>query len=127
MVETAVVVEPNGAVLYWHEPRRRTATALPDSRALWLVLWEARERLGGVAHTHPGVGPPHPSAEDLTTFAACEEGLGRRLSWWIATATDCVAFVWVGPGRLDYTPAPAGHTPWLDELRTRSTHSAGGL
>lgn len=127
MLETACVVDADGGVLLWHEPPRRSVVALPDSRDLWLVLFETRAILGGLAHSHPGVGPPTPSAEDLTTFAACEAGLGRRLSWWIATADTCVRYVHAGPGRLDYAPADLGPTPWLDELRARSyLHSPGG-
>ena len=41
--------------------------------------------LAGVAHSHPGGGIPTPSWEDLTTFAAVEDGLGQRLVWWIVS------------------------------------------
>ncbi|MEM6930886.1 MAG: hypothetical protein AAF602_28385 [Myxococcota bacterium] len=122
MLETAVVIDVDGQVLHWHAPPGATATALPDARGLWEVLWIHRSRLGGVAHVHPG-GAPVPSAVDLTTFAACEAGLGRRLVWWIATATDLVAFVHAGPGRLDYHPRPhvvKDVAAWLPELRDRS-------
>lgn len=127
MLETAVVVDAEGGVIAWHEPARRSAASIPDSRDLWLVLWDHRDRLGGLAHSHPGGGQPRPSTEDLTTFAACEAGLGRRLSWWIATTDACVRFVHAGPGRFDYAPAAPLPTPWLDELRSRSHSTQGGL
>ncbi|MEO0604598.1 MAG: hypothetical protein AAF211_24400 [Myxococcota bacterium] len=122
MIEIAVVVDVDGRALHWHAPSDATATALPDSRGLWGMLWTHRSRLAGVAHVHPN-GAPVPSAIDLTTFAACEAGLGRRLVWWIATAADLAAFVHVGPGRLDYHPwpcVPADVAAWLPELRARS-------
>ena len=136
-LEAAVVVTRSercgrgGRASYWHLPLGRTATALPDSRALWVALWDRREALLGVAHSHPGWGPPRPSRVDLETFDACERGLGLRLRWWIATRDRVRCFGWVGPGPLDYAPwplveGPAGARPggdgpealaWLPRLR----------
>lgn len=120
MMEAAAVIGRGGVVLYWHAPADRTAVTLPDSRRLWEVLWTHRDRVAGVAHTHPGAGTPMPSWEDLTTFAACEDGLGRRLSWWIATRAHARRFRWSGPGRHDYAPGILGPTPWLGDLRAIS-------
>ena len=102
MLEAAAVIDITGAPIHWHLPAGRTAVHLPDSRSLWEVLWESRSRLAGVAHTHPGAGLPVPSWEDLTTFSACEEGLGKRLDWWIATADQVRVFRWVGPTPYRY-------------------------
>jgi proteasome lid subunit RPN8/RPN11 len=52
------------------------------------VLWDYRQVLGGVVHTHPWEGPTEPSQTDVTTFAAVEQGLGKRLIWPIATMTN---------------------------------------
>jgi len=121
VVEAAAVIDPEGAVLAWHLPPGRTAVSLPDSRSLWSTLWAHRDRLGGLAHTHPGTGRPVPSREDLTTFAACEAGLGLRLDWWIATADQVLRFRWCGPGRTDYvSQEPLGPTTWLERLRQLS-------
>lgn len=122
MVEVAVVVDQEGLPLYWHLPPGRSALAIPDSRDLWDILWRYRERLGGVAHSHPGGGIPVPSKEDLTTFAACEAGLGRRLDWWILTRDHVRCFAWEGPGRLDYAPCRrTDEVPaWVEGLRLRS-------
>lgn len=105
-VETAVVLDQAGRAIHWHRPSGATATSLPDSRALWEVLWAHRHELGGVAHTHPGAGPPVPSHEDLTTFAAIEAALGRRLRWWIVTADQVRCFRWTGPEPLTYGGVP---------------------
>ncbi len=120
MREAALVVGEGGEVLHRHSPAGRTTVSLPDSRDLWAVLWEHRARIVGVAHTHPGVGTPRPSWEDLTTFAAVEDGLGRRLIWWIASADGLAAFGWSGPDRYVYGPVDPGEAGWLVELRALS-------
>ena len=94
MIETALVFNRQGHALYWHEPPGRTSGALPDSPQLWDVLWEYRNNLGGVAHTHPWDGPTSPSHTDITTFAAVEKGLGTRLIWPIVTITHVNYFSW---------------------------------
>lgn len=122
MLETAAVIARDGRVLHWHTPEGRSHVALPDSRALWEVLWQHRAEVAGIAHSHPGTGVPRPSWEDLTTFAACEDGLGVRLSWWIATQDQLRCFRWQGPDRFRYrallvaTPDP----DWLLYLREQS-------
>jgi len=103
-METALVFDDRGCVLFWHLPADRSQGAIPDSRGLWERLWENRERLGGVAHTHPWNGAAQPSSTDVTTFAAVEQGLGQRLIWPIVTFSEVVYFEWVGPDRLDYGP-----------------------
>jgi hypothetical protein len=122
MLETAVVIGAQGEALYWHLPTGRSAGALPDSRTLWSVLWSQRDSLQGVAHTHPGSGLPRPSWTDVTTFAACEDGLGRRLRWWIATEDALRCFCWIGPHRFHYIEAPIDpiEPPWLAPLRERT-------
>ncbi len=127
MMETGAVIAKGGRVLHWHLPEGRTVASLPDSRPLWDVLWEAGDELAGFAHSHPGSGLPLPSHTDLTTFAAVEAGLGRRLSWWITSSDQLTVTVHASRhgdpgGRLDYvTFRIAEHRPaWLDELRRLS-------
>jgi len=121
MMEAAVVVAADGSVLHWHQPAGRSAMSLPDSRDLWEVIWAHRGLIAGIAHTHPGSGWPRPSWEDVTTFAACEDGLGRRLSWWIATSDRVRRYHWSGPRKHDYAGGfPVGPTPWLGHLRVIS-------
>lgn len=103
MIETAVVFDCDGKVIHWHEPQGRSGGSLPDSRKLWDVLWENREILGGVAHTHPWNGSANPSSTDLTTFAAIETGLGKTLVWPVVTF-DEVSY-WMRSGD-EYTKRP---------------------
>jgi hypothetical protein len=120
-MEVGVVVDRQGRALYWHLPAGRSQAALPDSRALWEVLWERRAELGGFAHSHPGSGPPCPSSVDRSTFSAIEAALGQRLDWWI-TSEDVLRL-------YRYDERAGAHVPrgilaeapcWLSELRQRS-------
>lgn len=132
-MEAALVIGQNDEILYEHIPAGRSAGSLPDSRDLWDVLWEHRQVLAGVAHSHPGRGNPWPSGTDATTFDAVELGLGRPLTWWICTRDRCFALnlrdtsrTWVESIRaydaIDqvrhdrYGVAP----PWLFRLRELS-------
>lgn len=120
-VEHGAVIGPGEDVLFWHVPPGRSRVALPDSRALWDVLWTHRATLVGFAHTHPGIGPPVPSTEDVTTFAAVEAALGRRLVWWISTEDVLVRLGFAGPGAGDYEACREGRAPpWLAGLRQLS-------
>ena len=102
-METGLVFDITGGLMYWHVPPDRSKGALPDSRVLWDVLWDNREILGGVAHTHPWICPANPSSVDVTTFAAVEKGLGKRLVWPIVTFSEVGYFTWVGPNVHDYS------------------------
>ncbi len=102
MMESAVIVGKGGAPIYWHLPANRSSIHIPDSRDLWEVIWENRNVIEGLAHTHPGSGKPNPSYEDLTTFSAIEKAIGRKLFWWIVTEDDFAEFAHFGPGPLHY-------------------------
>lgn len=122
MIETGVVVDREGNAIHWHLPAGRSGGALPDSRTLWDVLWENRANIEGFAHSHPGSGVPGPSYTDVTTFAAVEAGLGRRLVWWITSSDQVIALRWVGPHRLDYSASLilTIEPSWVPELRRLS-------
>ena len=100
-METALVFDRQGRTIYWHEPNGRTSGSIPDTRSLWDVLWENRNILGGVAHTHPWDGEANPSGTDITTFDAIERGLGRQLLWPVVTFTH-VAYVVKDPWNGKY-------------------------
>lgn len=91
MLEAAVLLDDEARPIHWHAPTDRTAVALPDSRSLWDIIWANRKRLYAVAHTHPHGGPLGPSTEDITTFQAIEEGIGRSLEWYILDKDAVVA------------------------------------
>lgn len=120
MIEAGVVIGPDGPI-YWHLPPGRTGGSIPDTRQLWEVLFENRHLdFLGFAHSHPGSGWPGPSYTDLTTFAAIEAGLGRRLIWYI-TSFDCTVWIeWKGEGKLDYRVERMGDADWITQLREYS-------
>lgn len=120
-IEAGVLLDLNGVPIHWHLPPNRTVVALPDSPDLWAVIWGNREDLSGFAHSHPGSGVPGPSYTDITTFAAVEAGLGKRLDWWILSSDAGCLVRWMGPGRLDYKMVPINQTmPWGPRLRQLS-------
>lgn len=96
MLEAAVLVSITEEPLYWFLPDNRSSVAIPDASDLWIKIWEHRDNLLGVAHSHPGTGQPLPSLEDLTTFSSIEKGLGRRLQWWITSADQVISLFWGG-------------------------------
>jgi len=120
MIEAGVLVV-NGQPVYWHHPEGRTGGSLPDSRSLWDLLWALRKAdLLGFAHSHPGSGVPGPSHTDLTTFAAVELGLGRRLAWWITSSDHVIELQWCGPGKHDYESMLIAAPLWVLLLRRLS-------
>jgi len=94
VIEVAVVFDTDGVPIGWHIPPNGSGVYIPDSRSLWDILWDNRERLGGVAHTHPFYGRPGPSETDVTTFSAVERGLGKRLLWPIVTFNGVATYQW---------------------------------
>lgn len=101
-MENGVILDLNRQPLIWHMPKGSTEVRIPDSRRHWEDLWENKHQISGTAHSHPGCGEPHPSWEDVTTFAAIEMGLGKRLEWWITSKDVVILATWVGPGKYDY-------------------------
>lgn len=120
MTEIGVVIDEDGLPLYWHAPPNRSSIALPDSRALWEILWRHRDHLWGFAHSHPGRGLPAPSHEDLTTFRAIDQALGRCLMWWIASIDQVIALQWDTVDGKYRRVIPWPPMIWLDELRRLS-------
>lgn len=118
--EVACIVDCDGNVLLWKNGR---TAAVDDDAEFWHMLWENKHRIKIVAHTHPGRGIPIPSHEDVTTFAAVEAALGRRLEWWIVSADSVTKHTWFGNGEMSYEDINIEmDTPptWVDELRRRS-------
>jgi len=91
MIERAVIFDEDGRALHWRGSEGSDGGFIPDSRSLWEAIWENRDRVAGVAHSHPGSGIPQPSYTDETTFDAIEAGLGKRL-WWPIITVDHVEF-----------------------------------
>lgn len=76
--EVCFLIDHDGAVL-WADASR-SPVALPDSRARWEAIWQLREELAEIAHSHP-VGPAAFSAEDESTMQAIDSALGRGLRY----------------------------------------------
>jgi hypothetical protein len=123
-IEAGVLIDLAGSPIYWHTPKGASSVELPDSPTLWDKIWESRHRLLGFAHTHPGMGMPSPSSTDLTTFAAVEVGLGRRLTWWILTQNEGISLYWSDDQRryvqVPWALRPETLAPWVSELRRLS-------
>ena len=121
MKEVGVIIGFDGQPTLWHQPEGRSGGSIPDTRELWDALWAQRHHLTGFAHSHPGGGYASPSGTDLTTFAAIEAALGRRLVWWIANEQETIVLLWQGPGPHQYKSAAVPEPSWVAELRRRST------
>lgn len=98
-----------GVPLYVHVPQAPEAGRVPDSAALWAVIWAMRAQLLGIAHTHP---PGHliPSAQDIATAYAIERALGRTLRWWIVDP-DTLQTVEFRPAGAGYSLSPVVTPP----------------
>jgi hypothetical protein len=94
VIESAMVFDREGRVIFWLGPNGCSEGAIADSQILWDRIWSDRDRIGGVAHTHPWEGPTTASTTDLTTWAAIEAGLGTRLYWPIVTLTHVEFFTY---------------------------------
>jgi len=130
MREAVVVINLYGCEIYQHCPAHQTATKSPDDKTLWNFILEHKDEISGIAHSHPGSGPTSPSREDVTSFAAIESGIGKRLYWPIITSDSISTFIWQGPGEYDYSLLQTGggdglgrhhdNNDWVDTLRNLS-------
>lgn len=122
-LEAGVVLDLQGHPIHWHTPMDRTGGSLPDSRDLWDVFWENRGTISGFAHSHPS-GMAGPSQTDVTTFAAVEAALGRRLDWWIITPDHMTLTRWAGRKRLAYKTVAVTQRPeWFGKLLKLSNYN----
>ncbi len=61
-----------------------TAARIPDQRERWEIIWNHRNEITEIAHSHPGEFLDF-SHEDLTTMEAVEAGTGQTFVWSIIT------------------------------------------
>lgn len=124
MMEAALVFDTEGKTIHWHLPPGRSGGSIPDTRDLWEVLWENRQHLGGVAHTHPWHGEAWPSNTDVTTFRAVEQGLGKLLLWPVVTFSEVGYFAFNERTKeyvkVDNKYVPIDGTIDVEELRALS-------
>ena len=67
-----------------------SAAALPDSRARWEAIWNRRDELVEIAHSHPH-GPAAFSREDDTTMDALDSALGRAMRYSVVAPRATIA------------------------------------
>jgi hypothetical protein len=76
--EVCFLIGFDGSIL-WADASN-SPVALPDSRDRWEAIWQLRNELCEIAHSHP-VGPSAFSAEDTSTMAALDAALGKKLRY----------------------------------------------
>jgi len=59
-------------------------TKIPDLPERWQTIWNYRNEITEIAHSHPGEFLDF-SHEDLTTMEAVEAGTGKKFVWSIVT------------------------------------------
>jgi hypothetical protein len=87
VIQTGVILNLNNEAIRWLLYPGRTPLYMPDNTAVWDYLWENREDISGIAHTHSGDRITI-SENDVKTFAAIERGLRKCLKWWIVTESS---------------------------------------
>lgn len=122
MREACVLVDFEDRPIHWNLPDDRSSVYIPDSRTFWDVIWESRSCVKGIAHSHPGVGLPSPSSEDITTFDAIEDGLGIRLNWWITSSSHLVVCRWESKFKYCVSGDSGLYQEWLPKLREISDY-----
>ncbi len=65
-------------------------SALPDSRSRWQAIWDRRDELVEIAHSHPN-GPAAFSSEDETTMEALTSALGRNIRFSVVAPHKTIA------------------------------------
>jgi len=86
--EVCFLITRTGALVY--ADFSDNATALPDSRLRWQMIWKLRDQLDEIAHSHP-LGGLFFSAEDLSTMQAVDSALGRTLAYAVVTPQGIIA------------------------------------
>jgi len=111
-VEVCFLVGAHDAVL-WSDSSS-SASAMPDRRARWEAIWECRDQLVEIAHSHPA-GPLAFSLEDETTMEALDAALGRALTYSVVTQSALLRKRPDGRVEVDHN-----EPWWADVLRAAS-------
>ncbi len=102
MREVCFLIGRGGAVLY--ADASNSPAALPDSRSRWEAIWQHREELEAIVHSHP-MGPSAFSAEDVSTMEALDAALGKPMKYCVVAPKITISRV----GTTDETISPE---PW---------------
>lgn len=76
MREVFFIIGKDDIVL--HEEASTSPIALPDARSRWERIWELRDEIVELSHSHP-LGPLGFSDVDESTMAALESALGKKI------------------------------------------------
>ena len=95
-----------------------SSTHIPDLHERWEAIWEHRNEITEIAHTHPGDFLDF-SHEDLTTMEAVEAGTGKAFTWSVITAKGFLSRK--GHQDLNRQDAPW----WLQFIRELSYEKLG--
>ncbi|MBL9021307.1 MAG: Mov34/MPN/PAD-1 family protein [Myxococcales bacterium] len=109
--EVFFLIGEGGAVL--HRDDGESASHIADSRARWEAIWENRDQLVELAHSHPA-GPLAFSHEDETTMAALASALGKPLVFSVVTPGGMLRRQGGADERVESEPG------WADDLRRAS-------
>src|SRR6266404_3114093 len=90
-----------------------STTRIPDNRERWEIIWQHRNEITEIAHSHPGEFLDF-SHEDLTTMEAVEAGTGKAFVWSIITKNGFLSSKTGQDTRRDDRPW------WLALMRTLS-------
>jgi hypothetical protein len=101
MREVCFLIGRGGAIL-WADASA-SPSALPDSRRRWEAIWDLRDELEEIAHSHPA-GPAAFSREDATTMAALDSALGKRVRFSVVAPRVTIARA--GDQTIEVTPEP---------------------
>src|SRR5262245_24008882 len=81
-----------------------SAAKIPDNQDRWNVIWQHRDEITEIVHSHPGEFLDF-SSEDLTTMEAIEAGTGKTFTWSIVTKSGYLS-------RKDGKDAERDDSPW---------------
>lgn len=92
-----------------------SAVSIEDSRSLWDQIWENRNLLTEICHSHP-IGPSHLSTTDLETAAAVVAALGKPLFFSVVSPKGYRRRLVEPAGRYTEHFYSSDTEPWFVEL-----------
>ncbi len=113
MREVCFLIGKGGAVLY--ADASNSPAALPDSRDRWEAIWQHRDEIEAIVHSHP-VGPSAFSAEDESTMAAIDSALGKPMRYCVVAPKVTIQRQGLDAAVINLEPEPW----WVALLRLAS-------
>ncbi|MCS6899393.1 MAG: hypothetical protein RMJ98_00825 [Myxococcales bacterium] len=114
-VEVLFLIDGEGRVLWFDAST--SPVKLPDRRDRWEAIWERREVLAEISHSHP-LGPLAFSQEDEQTMAAITAGLGRSPVFSVVAPSGMLR-------RIDGRDERVEEEPWWASLLRRASGAVG--